>query len=246
VINYYTVTFINHIFSKCDMFGRIAPFLKEQLGSDRVTMIFADTDGKNLVLYSNTPMRGYDKVTQLGYCKSIPISDIEPEQLNALKGKDSRFYKLWTSFTKGMSEGSYTLLERRPSDAAEEILLPVGDSYAYHPSDRLAESLGNKGSGFSDDGILIREGAHGVIYRVIDLVEDLFGENFVGIVDESISQLVGVKFLELYYPEEARRYIAEIEKAETDDTHMKAFDMVLNRRSQVEEMAGVIRLLNSQ
>jgi hypothetical protein len=227
------------------MFGRITPFLREQLGSDRVSMIFAETDGKNLLLYPNVHLNGYGKVTELGYSKTIPFSNIGPEQLAALKGKDSRFYSFWRRFTKTTPEGSFTLIERSIPDAADEIISPDGGCYAFHPSDKLAERIGNKGTGFSNDGLMIHEGAHGVIYTVLDSLEELFGVD-VRNVEETISQLVGLKYLERYNTEEAKRYVAEIEKAETDDIHMGAFDMVLNQRSGVEEMAGIIRLLNSQ
>ncbi|MBI4176507.1 MAG: hypothetical protein HY518_04830 [Candidatus Aenigmarchaeota archaeon] len=66
--------------------------------------------------------------------------------------------------------------------------------------------MGQREYGFSPESGLVHEGAHGVIELVRQRLGDLFEGDELSIVDESVAQLVGIKYMERFNPVEALRY----------------------------------------
>lgn len=225
------------------MFKRIQRYLIGELGSDDVRLILADADSKCLILFSNKPGNGYKANGKGIYQKTILLDKIEEEQMKALKNKDTRFYGPTRRFSRSWPEGQYTFIEFREPDAAESGILSSGTSYAYCRTDRLARILSQSEYGFSADGLIVHEGAHGIISLINERLEDLFEEDESEILGESVAQLVGIKYLEKYLPDEAARYKGFISNYETDPVHAEAFRIVLNERSRAEEMKNLVRFL---
>lgn len=221
------------------MFERVSAHLKDELGSDDVRMIFADTDGDRLILRSNRGGNGYGKIREGLYEKIYQLDRIG-KNMEELRNKDTRFYGPTTWF----GEQGYTLITvRNPTDFESQVL-DSGTSYAFHRSDRLSRYLGREMTEFPDEAMIAHEGSHGIVSHIRNgILEDLFdeGNREDYVVDESVAVLVGLKFLERYLPEEVRRYEAFISEIETDSIHMEAFRLVLKERHRVEEMRSLIR-----
>ena len=256
------------------MFRRISHHLRDQLGSDDVCLVLADTDGKNLLLYSNRALKGYHKGVD-GYSKQVPLDEITKNQMDCLKRKDPRFYAKETTVSESGPGWKRTEIKAQRPDLAESGVIATGSNpHAYCRTGKLAEAMGTEeygGGGFSAEGaegVLAHEGTHGIIHSVYDRLEDLFGEDaaehifdksvtaarefsgrldayrMLGIIDEAVATLVGIKYLENFYPKEASRYNDFISTLETDGTHEEANRLVLYKRDRVEEMRNLVKLLN--
>ena len=253
------------------MFQRISQHLREQLGSDKVCLILADTDGKNLLLYSNKQLKGYSRNADGGYEKHAPLSSIPEEQLKDLKPKDTRFYHNVSVCTHTHDQWAEIETNVRSADYSESGILSTGNnSYGYCRTGRLARILGEKEYGGYEfslnavEGALAHEGTHGITRSVYDGLVDLFGEDRCSgsvlefldayhviehynvmpeIIEEAVATLVGIKYLESFYPEEAAHYKTFISTLETDSKHKAAFRFVLTERHRVEEMRKLTKLL---
>ena len=243
------------------MFGRISQHLREQLGSDDVTLISADVDGDNLLLYSNRRLNGYKKRDGM-YFKQTPLKEIPEDEMNRLKYRGAKFYGPTKRGTQSYPDGqSISLIVFRSPHPDEEGVLASGTSYGYCMTFNAARTMswfaarGDPSLDFSAEGILAHEGAHGINYLVIDQLEDLFGyTDELRVVDETVAQLVGIKFMERFIPEEAEAYKALIREPEPengdaifvgcgDPVHSEAFRIVLKERERAEEMRKLVNML---
>jgi hypothetical protein len=231
-------------------FGVISKYLKEELGSDNVTMIFADSNGHNLYMYSNKALDRYSTGDGVVYCKSIPLSALDEDQRTLLKENNTKFYPLTIEGREGASgciedgieDHEWRELRYLDCSEAETGLLSVTGPYAYCRSRRLAKYFGGSELDFPEEFLMVHESAHGLIDRIGFLLEDLFGDK-ADVVEETVSQLIGIKYLEQKMPEAAMKYKSHISGVNTDPVHMEAFDIVLNDRNRAEAMQDVVKTL---
>jgi hypothetical protein len=221
-------------------------------------MIAADTDGENLLLYSNRSGNGYarNEDAKGGYRKVVPFVDITEEQMKKLREKNCKFYPMREIYGSDLPGIVYTTIEYWEPDAVESEVFATSTPYAFSRSDKLAKKLGFPVRyGFSSEFIITHECAHGIVSSVDNQLADLLAYQdllcpFIDIFGETVAVYSGLTYAEKYLSVEAESYLDRISSFVNfnqdafESDRREAYRLVLEERSRVEAMADLVKQLH--
>lgn len=219
-------------------------YVRSRFGRDCAAVLTDREDDGTVVLYVNRSLGGYREHN------GIYVREVDAEKLGELNvrslGTDARFMPFFgTTWRNG------DLVELRDLNREEDIatslieLKGVEPGYAKVPSRKFCFSLGGyiPAADFPEDSTLVHECTHGVVaikfpYK---LGQKLDERRYI--VEESLASFVELSYMLERYPEDARRWVSSRKDMETDRVHAEAWELILGRNLDFEELMRMLREL---
>jgi hypothetical protein len=213
-------------------------YVKEVLGRD-VPAVLIDGDGGKLHITSNRSLENYTELFgfHVGIFSKYQLGEDGFRDL----GSGARFFKPYNV----INEFGVERREPRPpkeyeTQAGFDKFYREETGYARVACRKIWFSIGRHIDqlDFPEDSVLVHEMTHGISLGQNEVFQK-YGDP--EIIDEAFAAYMELRYLDAFYPEDAKRWRSLRAQAKTDETHTQAFRHVLDDSLPFEEILQEIR-----